>query len=93
MNDQIQATIIDAVNIMYQLNLAGQDVYLTNGQLSIALSLPDELLSNEVKKFVTSTKNEIGRNPIARNASCSQTGDGPVTLFDPGFPIHWDVAP
>ncbi|NYS24535.1 dihydroorotase [Rhodobacteraceae bacterium 2376] len=21
-----------------------------------------------------------------------QTGDGPVTLFDPGFPLHWQVA-
>jgi len=22
-----------------------------------------------------------------------QTGDGPVTVFDPGFPVHWDVTP
>jgi dihydroorotase len=22
-----------------------------------------------------------------------ETGDGPVTVFDPMFPIHWNVAP
>ena len=22
-----------------------------------------------------------------------ETGDGPVTVFDPGFPVHWRVAP
>jgi dihydroorotase len=21
-----------------------------------------------------------------------ETGEGPVTVFDPGFPVHWDVT-
>lgn len=37
---------------------------------------------------LTLTKGEPVRFPAQ-----IQTGDGPVTVFDPGFPLHWRVTP
>ena len=34
----------------------------------------------------------LSKGPAVAYPPKLQTGDGPVTLFDPGFPLHWSVG-
>ena len=41
---------------------------------------------------VNDTEITLTKGDVVTYPKKIETGDGPVTVFDPGFPVHWSVS-